>query len=145
MLHVSSNAASVTKNGRNKRKLGVFTKAQKIEAPRGAGASNEAVNYIEATSNPSVPFFCDIPHETGPKREIGSLASNALGNDHALSEALRHARIDAPPRIGYQHDPAMTHHVQILSLKPTARTAAAWSMDCVAFMFRANFERLPGS
>jgi hypothetical protein len=39
----------------------------------------------------------------------------------------------------------MTHLVQIPSLKPTARTAAAWGMDCVAFMFRAHFERLPGS
>jgi hypothetical protein len=38
----------------------------------------------------------------------------------------------------------MTHFVQISSLKPTARTAAAWGMDCVAFMFRADFERMPG-
>jgi hypothetical protein len=47
--------------------------------------------------------------------------------------------------MGYHRDSAMTHHVQILSLEPTARTAAAWGMDCVAFMFRAHFERLPGS
>lgn len=39
----------------------------------------------------------------------------------------------------------MTHYVQIPSLKPTARTAAAWGMDCVVFMFRADSERMPGS
>jgi hypothetical protein len=81
MLHVSSNAASVTKNGRNKRKLGVFTKAQKSKPRAGRARFNEAVNYIEATSNPTVPFFCDIQHETGPRREIASLSRNVLGND----------------------------------------------------------------
>ena len=69
-----------------------------------------------------------------------------MSSDFALGENFQGAfvsAIDLPSRLDYKRPSTMTHFVQIPSLKPTARTAA-WGMDCVAFMFRADSERMPG-